>query len=235
MSNRAPAESAPKSGRISQIIQTYKLTKQSDPRLGLILVAIIIPFPIVITVIAWLVNGRAWSWTLIPWIVAGLLAGLIAATFVFGRRAERSAYAQIEGQPGAAAAVIGSLRSGWFSTPAVAMTKNQDIVHRVVGRPGIILVSEGPPQRVAVLLANERRRTSRFAPDIPIHEVQSGDEAGQVSLRKLNARIMKLPRVLRPEEVTALRKRLEAVSSSPVPIPKGPMPKGSKMPKGARG
>ncbi len=235
MSKRAPAESEPKSGRISQIIQTYKVTKQSDPRIGLILLSLIIPIPIVVAALAWLVNGRQWSWNLIPWIVAGLFGGLIAATFVFGRRAERSAYAQIEGQPGAAAAVIGSLRSGWFSTPAVAMTKSQDIVHRVVGRPGIILVSEGPPQRVATLLANERRRTSRFAPDIPIHEIQSGDEPGQVSLRKLNARIMKFPRVLRPEEVTSLRKRLEAVSSSPIPIPKGPLPKGTKMPKGMRG
>jgi len=160
---------------------------------------------------------------------------LLAATVVFGRRAERAAYAQIEGQPGAAAAALGSLRSGWFTTPAVAVTKNQDIVHRVVGKPGVILVSEGPGTRVMGLLANERKRTARWAPDIPIHEIESGDEPGQVPLRKLNRAVMKLPRALSAGEVTALRKRLEAVSTPSMPIPKGPLPKGAKIPKGMRG
>ena len=78
-------------------------------------------------------------------------AGLLAATFWFSRRAMRAAYKQIEGQPGAAAAVIQSIRGGtWAVTPAVAVSKNQDIITRVVGRPGVVLVSEGPSTRVVV-------------------------------------------------------------------------------------
>ena len=102
-------------------------------------------------------------------------------------------------------------------------------MHRVLGRPGIVLVSEGPPSRAAQLLANERKRTARWAPEVPIHEIQCGDGEGQVPLRKLNAAVMRTPRALRPAEVTALRKRLEAVSTPPVPIPKGPLPKGARI------
>ena len=233
MSNRAAVPEAPKAGRIAQILQSYKLTRQSDPAIGWILLALVVVIPLVVIGIALLLGTR--SWALIPWVIIGILLGLIAATFIFGRRAERAAYAQIEGQPGAAAAALGSLRSGWFTTPAVNVTKNQDIVHRVVGRPGVILVSEGPPARAGQLLANERKRTARWAPDIPITEIQSGNDEGQVPLRKLNAKVMKLPRVLRAEEVTALRKKLEAVSTPPMPIPKGPLPKGARMPKKARG
>ena len=235
MSNGSPAGDGAKSGRIAQILQTYKLTKRSDPHIGWILLAVFLPLPIIISVGAWLLSGSTWSWSLIPWIIIGILLGLILATVVFGRRAERSAFAQIEGQPGAAAAVLGSLRKGWFTTPAVAITKNQDIVHRVIGRPGIVLVSEGPANRVGQLLANERKRTSRWVPDMPIHEIQSGNDEGQVPLRKLNSTVMKLPRVLRPQEVTTTRKRLEAVSTPAMPIPKGPLPKSTKLGKSARG
>jgi len=47
----------------------------------------------------------------INWLTAVLIAlplGLLAATFWFSRRATRAAYARIEGQPGAAAAVVDS-------------------------------------------------------------------------------------------------------------------------------
>lgn len=231
MSNRAPE--APKSGRVAQIIESYRLTRKTDRWIGLILIALVIGVPVIVTAIA-VLGFRQSGWAIAYWVFIGLILGLLAATVVFGRRAERAAYSQIEGQPGAAAAVLGSLRSGWFSTPGVAVTKNQDLVHRVIGRPGIVLVSEGPSSRVGSLLANERKKTMRWVPDIPVHEIQCGDGEGQVPLRKLNSAVMKLPRVLRPAEVTAIRKRLDAVAavSNPLPIPKGPLPKGGKVPRG---
>ncbi len=228
-SKAAPAEA--KSGRLSQIVQSFKFTREADPAITWILLALVIGIPVVFTLIVWLVTGRQWGWQMIPWIVVGVLLGLIAATFVFGRRAEKAAYASIEGQVGAAAAALNSLRSGWFVTPAVAISKNQDIIHRVVGRPGIILVSEGPASRVPGMLAAERRRTARWAPDIPIHEIESGNEEGQIPLAKLNAAIVKLPRAITAQEVTSLRKKLDAASTPPLPIPKGPMPKGGKVPR----
>ncbi len=39
-------------------------------------------------------------------------------------------------------------------------------------------------------------------------------------------------RNLKPAEVAAVRKRLDALTSTPLPIPKGPLPKGARMPRG---
>ena len=223
MSSTAPA--TPPKGRIAQIRETYRLTRTADPAIGWILLGIFVAVLAVFVIIGLLTK------TLWFWVIIGLPFALLAVAFIFGRRAEKAAYAQVDGQLGAAASVLNALRSGWFVTPAVGMTKNQDFVHRVIGRPGVVLVSEGPPSRAANLLANEKRRHARFVGDVPIYEIQAGDAEGQVPLRKLQATVMKLPRNLKPAEVTALRKRLDALTSTPLPIPKGPLPKGTKIPR----
>lgn len=168
-------------------------------------------------------------------VVTGILvaipAGLLAATFWFSRRAMRAAYAQIDGQAGASAAVLQSLRGGWLVTPAVSVNKSQDMVSRVVGKPGVILVSEGPSSRVGHLLGNERKKTARWVPDIPIYEIQVGNESGQVPLLKLQSALNKLPRNLRGGEITDVRRRLDAVSQTggALPIPKGPVPTSARQ------
>lgn len=175
------------------------------------------------------------------WITAILIAipaGLLAGTFWFSRRAMKAAYSQIEGQPGAAAAVIQSLRGGnWQVTPAVAVNKNQDMVSRVVGKPGVVLVSEGPSSRVVHMLANERKRTARWLPEIPIYEIQVGDGEDQISLTQLQKALNKLPRNLRGGEITEVRRRLDALgnAATSMPIPKGPMPTSARQVRRQRG
>lgn len=217
-----------KPGRIAQIKETYKLTKKTDPKIGWLLLAIFLAVFIVLLVVGLIISMP------LQLGIAGALLGLLGVVIVFGRRAEKSAYSQIEGQAGAAGAVLNSLRQGWFVTPAVAMTKNQDVVHRVVGRPGVILVSEGPPNRVDGLLMREKKKTARFVPDIEILEIQCGDEPGQVPLAKLNRTVQKQKRTLRPAQVLEVQKRLEALGTQPVSAPKGPMPKSARAAKGPR-
>lgn len=225
----AMARNPDQPGRIAQIRQTYKITKESDPKIGWILLGMLVGIIALFVVVGLLLK-------LLPILLPiGIAAAVLATVIVFGKRAEASAYAQIEGQPGAAAAALKALRSGWFVTPAVSMTKNQDIVHRVVGRPGVILVSEGPTSRVTNLLANERRKTSRFVPDVPITEIQCGNDEGQIPLRRLNRKLTKLPRTLKPAQVTEVRRRLEALATQPVSVPKGPMPKSARAARGPRG
>lgn len=165
----------------------------------------------------------------VNWLTALLVAlplGLLAGTFWFSRRAMRAAYTRIEGQPGAAAAVIESLRGKWAVTPAVAVSRNQDMVSRVVGKPGVILVSEGSASRVGHLLGAERKKTARWVPDIPIYEIQIGEEDGQIALSDIQKTLNKLPKNLRGNEVTEVRRRLEALGNAQqaMPVPKGPMP-----------
>jgi Domain of unknown function (DUF4191) len=165
-------------------------------------------------------------------VIVGIPAGLAAWLVVFGRRAEKAAYAQVEGRPGAAGAALGILRRGWQVQPAVAVTKNQDLVHRVVGRPGVILVGEGNPSRVRNLLAVEKKRHARVVGEVaPIYDIVVGDDEDSVPVRRLAKHVQKLPRAIAPADVTDLLQRMKALDATrPVaPIPKGPMPTSSKQ------
>jgi hypothetical protein len=223
VSSNAP-EAAPR-GRIAQIRATYTMTRRADPVLPWVLLGIFFGV-LALFVLVGLLLKMTWFM-----VVIGIPFATLATVYIFGRRAETAAYAGVEGQPGAAASVLQALRKGWFVTPAVGFNKQQDFVHRVLGRPGVILVSEGPPSRASQLLANEKRRHARFVGETPIFEIQCGDGEGQVPLRKLQRTVMKLPNNLKPAEVTAIRRRLDALTATPLPIPKGPLPKGTKMPR----
>ncbi|WP_026876914.1 DUF4191 domain-containing protein [Jiangella gansuensis] len=229
MARNDEQESAEKSGRIAQIKQTYRMARRSDRWIGWITLGILLGV-IALAVVVGLLLGPLWLW-----IVVGLPIALLAAAIVFGRRAERAAYSQIEGQPGAAAAALGTLRRGWDVTPMVGANRHQDVVHRAVGRPGIVLIGEGTSaNRVANLLAQEKKRHSRVAPEMPVVEITVGREEGQVPLPQLTRKLGKLPKNIRPAEVTELRARLRALSIQPIGVPKGPLPKGARLPKGTQ-
>jgi hypothetical protein len=141
----------------------------------------------------------------------------------FTRQAGTAAYSSIEGQMGAGASVLMAIRKGWTTTPAVAVARNQDMVHRSVGRAGIVLTGEGS-QSVNQMLTDERKKTERFAPGVPITLVVVGEEKGQVPLRKLQKHLQKMPKKLTAHQMREVRVRLKAVGGLSMPIPKGPMP-----------
>ena len=216
--NDAPAEK--KTGRLKQIVSAYKLTKKSDPKVGLVLAGIFLGILAVFVVVALLVGP------LLIWLPLGVALAFLATTIVFGRKVEKAAYSQIEGQAGAAASALQTLRRGWTVTPAVAVTKNADIVHRVVGRPGIVLVGEGQPSRVKNLLQAEGKKHTRVAGGAPVIQIVAGQGEDEVDIRKLTKHVMKLPQALQPSEITDLLQRLKALDAvrPQVPMPKGPVP-----------
>jgi Domain of unknown function (DUF4191) len=163
----------------------------------------------------------------------GVLAGVTGAMLLFGRFAQSAQFAAIEGQPGAAAAVLQNLRGGFTTTPAIAANRNMDVVHRTVGKPGVILVGEGSPNRLPSLLAAEKKRIARIASQVPIYDFQVGDAEGQVPIRRLQKKIMKLPRNLKGQNVAELNFRLNAMPQS-LQMPKGPVPRNARMPKAPR-
>ncbi|MEU3689296.1 DUF4191 domain-containing protein [Streptomyces narbonensis] len=217
-------------GRLKQIALTYKMTRKADPKVGLVVAGVGIVVLGVLLAIGFLIGHPVYLGIL------GFVLALLAAAIVFGRRAERAAFGQMEGQPGAAAAVLQNVGRGWTTTPAVAMNRSQDVVHRAVGRAGIVLVAEGNPNRVKTLLAAEKKRMNRVVVDVPVHDLIVGDGEGQVELKKLRTTMLKLPRVLTGPQVTAANDRLRAMGDlmSNMPLPKGPMPKGMKMPRGGK-
>jgi hypothetical protein len=214
-------EPAKKEGRLKQMALVYRMTKESDPRIGVILLGVFVVAAAVTFGVFLLVPG---GWVLD--LVTAIMVGLLAVMIVFGRRAQKAQYAQIEGRPGAAAAALNVLRRGWKVDPAIAFNKSQDLVHRVVGPPGIVLVGEGNPNRLRSLLANERRKHERVVSETPIHEVVAGDSEGAVPIPKLSRHVSKLGRSIKPSEMTDVLQRLKALDAnrSNIPLPKGPIP-----------
>lgn len=223
------ADAEKKTGRIAQIRSAYKMTKESQPRIGLVLLGLFLGVLAIFLALGFVLGSP------LMWTILGVPSALLVVTIIFGRRVEKAAYSQLEGQLGAGANALSTLRKGWKVDPAIAVTRNEDVVHRAVGRPGIVLVGEGAPSRINNLLANEKRKHSRVAPDTPIYDIVMGDGEGEVPLRKLAKHVMKLPRNLRPADVREVLNRIKAlnVTRQTVPIPKGPLPKNTKMPPGA--
>ena len=219
-----------KMSRSRQFIETYRMASKSDPRLALwILGSFLLGAAVGFSVFFWLLPTSGILHDVIS-VVGALLLGTLLAMIVFGRRAQKAAYKQMEGQPGAAAAALRMLRRGWKSDPVIAFTKQQDIVHRVVGPPGIVLVGEGNPTRLRGLMTSERRKHERVASEVPIHEVVCGNGEGQVPLPKLARYIQKLGRSVKPAEMTDILNRLKALDAnrSNIPLPKGPVPTSMK-------
>ena len=112
----------------------------------------------------------------------------------------------------------------------VAITKQMDVVYRVVGPPGIVLIGEGNQNRLRQLMASERRKHERVAAETPIHEVVCGNGEGEVPLPKLVRHVQKLGRDVKPAEMTDILNRLKALDAnrSAIPMPKGPVPTSMK-------
>jgi hypothetical protein len=213
--------------RLAQLRVLFTTTRAHDPKFLPLLVGSAAAALIVLVGVSTVV-GRWWMG-----LALGIPVALLAAMLVFGRRSQRAVLQSMAGKPGAAASVLEQMRGTWRVQPAVAATRKQDLVHRVIGRPGVVLVGEGSPSRTAQLLKQEKRKVQRVIGDVPVHEINVGSGNQQVPLEKLQTKVMKLPRAIKRRRIGGLDRRLQAIGSEP-PMPKGPMPKGAKVPKNMR-
>lgn len=214
--DRKDAGAAPK-GKIAQLRAVFTMTRKADP-----------------ASVWWMLGAWAGS-TVIGYLIGlyfnheiyagilGFMFGLLAAVAILGRRAERAAYTQIGGQKGAVGYALKGLRRGWNvdEQPVAVDPRSQDLVFRAVGRPGVVLVTEGPVPRSNRLAETERKRLARIVPDVPVTIVNAGDGEGQVSLRALSRTLMRKKPVLTKSEVAEVSKRLRALGAARLPIPKG--------------
>ena len=218
------SEDLAKAGRLKQIRMVAKLVNQQNKRALPIVFGSAVGIIVVFVLLGLLVGPIG------LFIPLGVLLGLMTGMILFGRFAQQAQYSAIDGQLGAAAAVLQSMRGDWTVTPAVSGNRSMDVVHRAVGKKGVILVGEGVPTRVAGLLAAERKKTERVAHGVPITEFQVGSGEGQIPVSKLQSSIMKVPGTLKAPAVSDLNYRLKALQPS-MQAPKGPMPKGARQPK----
>jgi hypothetical protein len=210
-------------GRIKQLWQVFQMTRRLDKQaIWWMLGAVLVPLIAGIVLAIVLSDGNVFS--IILWVVSGLLLGLLLFLVVLGRRAERAAYSQIEGQPGAVGAVLrSSLRRGWRGSemPVAVNPKTQDAVYRAVGRPGVVLIAEGPKTRTNRMLDEEKRKIGRILPNVPVASLQVGPDKDSVKLHEINRRLGKFKAKLSKAEVVAVSNRLSSLAGNKLPIPKG--------------
>lgn len=217
-STDANAPTKPKKPRwYHQVWQAYQMTRRNDPAVTWWMLAVFVGIVALGLLIGTLIGQTVYV------LLLSLPVALAGVMLVLGRRAEKAAYAQIEGQPGASIAALRSIRRGWtFPEEPVAIDpRTQDVVFRGLGRAGVVLVGEGPAHRASRLLEAERKRTARVLPSVPITLIQSGNDEGQVPLRKLPRAVQKLKPKLTKQEVAEVSKRLTALGGMRPPVPKG--------------
>lgn len=208
-------------GRIRQMWDVFQMTRRIDKRaVWYLLAAFLVPVAAgVVLALAFTDGGPL---TMVLWIVSGVLAGILAGLIVLGRRAERAAYSQIEGQQGAVGAVMrSSLKRGWRGDEQpVAFNKSRDAVYRAVGRGGVVLISEGPATRTRRIVDEERRTVNRIVPNVAVTVIHVGPDDDAVPLRKIARTMSKIKPALSRAEVLAVSRRLDSISTA-MPIPKG--------------
>ena len=213
----ADAGTPKKQGRLSQLRAVFAMTRRADPAAVWWMLGAFVAVLVVTTVIGILTDHPIYL------TVIGLPLAVLAAMAVLARKAEGAAYAQLQGQPGAAGAALQGLRRGWNveQEPVAVDPRTRDLVFRAVGRPGVVLVTEGPLPRVNRLAEQERKRLNRVLPNVPVLVVNAGDGDGQVPLRKLARTVSKQRPALSKDQVSEVAKRLRALGNAKLPIPKG--------------
>ncbi|WP_238006201.1 DUF4191 domain-containing protein [Dactylosporangium sp. AC04546] len=212
--------------RLKQIGMVFSFTAKRD-KAFLPLVITVIAVPLIAVGVLFGIGVLSWIW-----LPMGILLALLGTVIVLNLRSQKAMMKEAEGQPGAAASIIENMRGDWRVTPAVASTTQFDMVHLVIGRPGVILLGEGNPSRVKGLINQERRRLVKVIGNAELRDFMIGNEEGQLPLAKLRSTLIRLPRTVTGKDVNALDKRLKALSARPQ-MPRGAMPKNMKPPKGA--
>jgi hypothetical protein len=218
-----------KTGRIAQIRQAYAAIKSLDRNIGWwMLLAGVVAAGVVIGL--GFVFGGWWRWY---GLILAIPTGVLAAVVVMNRRGNTAMYKALEGQPGAAGATLTGLgRRGWYAAQEpVAIegargTRPSDLagaamVFRALGRPGIVLLGEGPHARVTKLLKQEEKKVARVAPGVPVHLWVIGDGEGEVPVKKVSGKLTRMRPVLTKAETAVVNKRLKSLGGMKPPIPKG--------------
>lgn len=177
-----------------------------------------------------------------PWIlgILGFFLGIIAALLILGRRAQSAAYKSIEGQPGATGAVLTSLKKGWrVEQEPVAVEANRrnprdinsaSMVYRAIGKPGVVLIAEGPKGSALRVLESERKRTARvLGPEVPVHVLRTGNDEEAIPVNRVAKDVQDLPKVLTEDEIEVVTRRLRALGTQRPGVPAGVDPNKARV------
>jgi len=213
----------PRFAQLRQISAVYSQSRAIDPQITWWMIGAFVLVEAVMVLIGLAIGHPIYLG------IVGIPLAVLAAGLVMARRAERAAYRQLEGQTGGGGAALGALRRGWYyeqQPVAVEATRPGDMtsaamVFRAVGRPGVVLILEGPVGRAQRLGESERKRVTRVLPNVPVHVLRVGSGEDEVPVRKLAGKIQRMRPSLTKAEAGAVNKRLKALGPARPPVPKG--------------
>lgn len=223
MSRSAAPEKRP--GFFSQIRSLYTFTQKEYRWLPVLLVGVLLLCVGVGVAVGLLIPPFA-IWSLILWIITGIMLGVLAALMIMTRMSTSAMYKKLDGMPGAAGHVLStSLGRRWQASdmPVGVNPKTQEAVYRAVGRGGVVIVGEGARGRLTRLINDERSKVQRVASGVPVTVLYIGHGEDEVPISKLASTIKSLPKKIDRATMAAVVKRIDSVSQSlaSLPIPKG--------------
>ncbi len=212
----------------NNLADVYRVTKRSYPWIGWALLTVLLAVPLAMLMFCLVASvsvGRT-----VFYLILAASAGMLLATTLLTRMANKAMYKQLEGVKGNVYAILRSIKRGWIiEEEPVAFNRKQDLVYRLVGRPGIVLISEGPSSRAAELLNEQERKCHRVAPSVPIHKIQSGQGKDQVPISKLLKTINRLKKQISKDEVPIVGQRLQSLQNKAYRLPGGVDPNKAKI------
>lgn len=217
-------------GNIKQMWTAFTMQSKEDKWLLPIVIGIMLgTLLIVLLITGFLLRPTAFTWVMM--VILALMLGLMLSMLAFTRRMTTTLYAKAEGQPGVAGWILSQMKGPWRVEQTVAGNAQLDVVHRVIGRPGVILVGEGQHNRVAGLLRQQKRKVSRIVGDTPIYEIFVGNDEGEVKLKHLARTLRRLPKNIERGQVDFIHHRLESLAarSNAMGMPKGPVPGNARL------
>lgn len=159
------------------------------------------------------------------WTILALIAGYLTALLTLTRRANRAIFTKYANEPGRISLTVGTLTRRIYkgtNQPVAVNARTRDMVFRVVGPAGVVLMGEGAKTSTQQLLEDEKRKIQRVASGVTVHTFYSSEDGYGVPIATLHKQVNKLKRTLTKAEIRAVQNRLSAIDSrGGLPIPKG--------------
>jgi hypothetical protein len=159
------------------------------------------------------------------WTILGIVAGYLSALLALTNRANKAIFTKYANEPGRISLSVGTLTRRVYkgtNQPVAVNARTRDMVFRVVGPAGVVLMGEGAKASTQQLLEDERRKVQRVASGVTVHTFYSSEDGSGVPIRALHKKVSKLKRTLTKSEIRAVQNRLAAMDSrGGLPIPKG--------------
>lgn len=216
-SNKAP-------GMFAQFGEQIKFLKGVDPKAVPLAIFVGVATFVVITVLGVFISSGAFLGIAI-WVVLAIVAGYLSALLTLTNKANKAIFTKYANEPGRISLTVGTLTRRVYkgtNQPVAVNARTRDMVFRIVGPAGVVLLGEGIKNSTQQLLEDERRKVQRVASGVTVHTFFSAEDGNGVPLATLHKKVSKLKRTLTKNEIRAVQNRLAAMDSrGGLPIPKG--------------